>query len=81
MDKQIEKKTNKPAKKANAKKPRRSIGKFFKEVFGELKKLNWPSFKELVSYTFTVLAFIVLMSVIIGILDFAFLEGLTLIAP
>ena len=39
------------------------IGKFFREVFGEVKKLSWPTKKELASYTLTVLAFIVLMSI------------------
>ena len=31
------------------------IGKFFREVFGEVKKLSWPTKKELASYTLTVL--------------------------
>lgn len=51
------------------------IGRFFKDVIGELKKLTWPTPKELATYTLTVLAFIVIMSAVIGILDFAFGEG------
>ena len=55
------------------------IGKFFREVFGEVKKVSWPSKKELASYTLTVIAFIVLMSIIIGVLDFVFGQGLSLL--
>jgi len=80
MEKKIANKpAEKPAKKAKAAKPKRSVAKFFKEVIGELKKLNWPTPKELISYTFTVLAFIVLMSIIIGALDLAFGQGLALL--
>ena len=84
---------NKPAKKAASAKPNKKqsgvakffkrigngISKFFKGVWGEVKKLSWPTPKELVSYTLTVLAFIVLMSIIIGALDFAFGQGFTLL--
>ena len=55
------------------------IGKFFREVFGEVKKVSWPTKKELASYTLTVLAFIVLMSIVIGVLDFVFGQGLALL--
>ena len=41
-------------------------GKFFREVYGELKKVTWPTPKELIAYTATVLAFIVIISVMIG---------------
>ena len=34
------------------------FGQFFKEVSGEVKKLSWPTKKEIVSYTLTVIAFI-----------------------
>ncbi len=70
-------KTNKPAKKE--KKPGRAK-QFFKEVLGELKKLSWPTRKELVSYTLTVIGFIALMAVIIYALDLVFSEGLGLLA-
>ena len=32
------------------------FGQFFKEVSGEVKKLSWPTKKEIVSYTLTVIA-------------------------
>ncbi len=72
-----------PAKGGNKeKKPNifKRIGQFFKEVMGELKKLTWPTGKELASYTATVVAFIVLFAVIIGVLDFAFGKGLGALA-
>lgn len=78
MAKNDKKDAHKPAKKERAKKLQ--IGKFFREVFGELKKMTWPTRKELVSYTFTVLAFIAIFAVIIGLLDLAFGKGLGLIA-
>ncbi|MEG1548225.1 MAG: preprotein translocase subunit SecE [Clostridia bacterium] len=72
----IEKKTEKKKEK----KAKRTIGQFFKEVFGEVKKLSWPTKKELVTYTLTVLGFIVLMAIIIYALDLAFGQGLGLLS-
>ena len=68
------------ANETNVKKNRVSMKQFFKEVSGEVKKLSWPTKKELVSYTLTVLGFIVLMAVIIYVLDLVFGEGLGLLA-
>ncbi|HWS30450.1 MAG TPA: preprotein translocase subunit SecE [Clostridia bacterium] len=56
------------------------IGRFLREVVGELKKLTWPTKKELVSYTLTVMGFILILAVIIYALDFVFGSGLGLIA-
>ena len=50
----------------------KGIGKYFKEVFSEVKKLTWPTKKELISYTLAVFAFCALMAIIIGLLDLAF---------
>ncbi|MBQ4635479.1 MAG: preprotein translocase subunit SecE [Clostridia bacterium] len=68
------------ANETKAKKNRISMKQFFKEVSGEVKKLSWPTKKELVSYTLTVLGFIILMAVIIYVLDLVFGEGLGLLA-
>lgn len=68
------------ANETNVKKNRVNFKQFFKEVSGEVKKLSWPTKKELVSYTLTVLGFIVLMAVIIYALDLVFGEGLGLLA-
>jgi len=57
----------------------KKIGKFFKDVSGELKKVTWPTKKELVNYTLTVIAFVVAMAVIIYVLDFLFGGGVRLL--
>ena len=54
--------------------------KFFKEFFGEVKKLNWLTFGDLVKVSLTVLAFVALCAVLIGVLDFAFGEGITFLS-
>ena len=63
----------------NKEKKTSRFGQFFKEVSGEVKKLSWPTKKELVSYTLTVIAFILLMAVVIYALDLVFGEGLGLL--
>lgn len=55
-------------------------GKFFREVYGELKKVTWPTGKELVSYTATVLVFIFLIALMIGVLDFGFGKGFAVLS-
>ncbi len=55
------------------------FGRYIKDVIGELKKVTWPSAKDLAKYTATVLAFIVLFAVVIGVLDFLFGQGFTLL--
>lgn len=41
----------------------------FKNMWHELRKVTWPTRKDLVNYTFIVLLFMVLMGVVIGLLD------------
>jgi preprotein translocase subunit SecE len=45
------------------------IKKFFRGVVSELKKVTWPSRKELMNTTMVVLAFILIFSVVVGIID------------
>ena len=45
------------------------IGGSFKDMYAELKKVTWPTRKELINYTLVVLAFMLVMGVIIGLLD------------
>jgi preprotein translocase subunit SecE len=63
---EIQKKA-KTAVKAPKKKSR-----FFKEFWGEVKKLSWSSPKELITNTLTVIAFVALIAVLIAILDAVF---------
>ena len=45
------------------------IVKPFKNMFNELKKVSWPSNQRLVSLSIIVLAFMLFMSIVIGLLD------------
>lgn len=49
-----------------------SLGKFLSEVRTELKKVHWPTKKEIASYTATVLLTVVIIAVIIYGIDSAF---------
>ncbi len=41
----------------------------FKNMWHELRKVTWPTRKDLVSYTVIVLMFILFMGVVIGLID------------
>lgn len=46
------------------------IGRYFKNMWHELKKVTWPSRKEVVNYSLVVFGFMVIMGIIIGVIDF-----------
>jgi preprotein translocase subunit SecE len=48
------------------------IARFIREVVAEMRKVNWPSRKELLTYTSVVLVFVIVMMSIVGVLDYAF---------
>jgi len=48
------------------------IGGFFREVVSELRKVIWPTRKELLTYTGVVIAFVTVMTAIVAVLDFGF---------
>jgi preprotein translocase subunit SecE len=52
---------------------------FFRQVYAELRKVTRPTYKELVSYTGVVLAFVVLVMIILAGLDFVFLNVVTFV--
>ncbi|HOV69631.1 MAG TPA: preprotein translocase subunit SecE, partial [Clostridia bacterium] len=60
---------------SKTKKPSRFIamvknaGRFFKDVFHELKKVTWPSRKEVRINATTVLVITLISAIIIGLLD------------
>ena len=60
---------------ANTKKQNRIV-KFFKEVKSEMKKVVWPSRKQVVNNTLIVIAVVVIIGVIIAIFDAIFQLGL-----
>ena len=41
----------------------------FKNMVAELKKVSWPSKKDLVNYSLVVIGFVVVLAVIVGLLD------------
>ncbi|BFU47102.1 preprotein translocase subunit SecE [Krasilnikovia sp. MM14-A1004] len=51
------------------------IGGFFREVVSELRKVIWPTRKELLTYTGVVIAFVAIMTAIVAVLDFGFAKA------
>ena len=49
---------------------RKKVVRFFKEIKTELKKVVWPTRKQLVNYTITVLFTCLVVGAIIWIVDF-----------
>ena len=45
------------------------IATAFKNMAAELKKVAWPSKKDLINYSVLVIAFVVVLAVIVGLLD------------
>lgn len=50
------------------------IVNFFKDTKAELKKVTWPTKEQLIHNTGIVLAFIIIFTVILSLLDFGFQE-------
>lgn len=50
------------------------FGKFFRETKAEMKKVSWPSRKELIQHTEVVLTSIVLIGAILWVVDLGFGE-------
>lgn len=47
-----------------------AIARFFKNVTSEMRKVTWPTRKELTSYTVTVVITVILFAVFFMLLDF-----------
>ncbi|MBN1836277.1 MAG: preprotein translocase subunit SecE [Spirochaetales bacterium] len=54
----------------------KKIIRFFKESYGELKKVTWPSREEVVASTKVVLVSVVLIAVALGLVDFLIFRGI-----
>ena len=50
----------------------RSIGVFYKQVVAELRKVIWPTRRDLITYTSVVLVFVLFMVAVVSIYDFGF---------
>jgi preprotein translocase subunit SecE len=55
------------------------IQRFWRETIGELRKVTWPTPKEAWKMTRLVLLVMVLMAAILGVLDFAFSQLISLL--
>jgi preprotein translocase subunit SecE len=51
------------------------IGRFIREVVAELRKVIWPTRKELLTYTAVVVVFLAVMLAIVAGLDYAFAQA------
>lgn len=51
------------------------IALFFRQTVAELRKVIYPTRKELIQYTWVVLVFVLVMGAFIGVLDFVFAKG------
>lgn len=47
---------------------------FLREVISELKKVIWPTQRQLINYTIIVLVFVVIVALIIAAFDFGFTQ-------
>ncbi len=52
------------------------ITEYFKETKGELKHVIWPNRRQTLYYTLIVIALSILIAYLLGLFDFAFLQGL-----
>ncbi len=51
------------------------ITRFIREVVAELRKVIWPTRKELVTYSIVVIFFVAIILTIVGLLDYGFAKG------
>ncbi|MEE1199250.1 MAG: preprotein translocase subunit SecE [Christensenellales bacterium] len=49
----------------------KKVGRFFMNMKHELKKVTWPTRKDMVNYSLVVFGFMLVMMVIIGVFDVA----------
>ena len=47
----------------------KGIGRSFKNMFHELRKVSWSSRKDMINYSVVVFVFMIVMGVIIGVFD------------
>ena len=47
------------------------IANAFKNMVAELKKVAWPSKKDLINYSIVVIGFVVVLALVVGVLDTA----------
>ncbi|MBD0861943.1 preprotein translocase subunit SecE [Gordonia sp. zg691] len=70
-----ERKTKKKAPAGESRNPFVRIWLFLTQVVAELKKVIWPTRREMITYTIVVLVFVIIMTAFISGLDLAFAKG------
>jgi preprotein translocase subunit SecE len=63
---------SKSAKKKGRKPLPARIALFYRQVIAELRKVIWPTRRELITYTTVVLVFVIVIMAYVGVLDLAF---------
>ena len=48
------------------------VGRFFKDISGELKKVVWPSKKQVINNTIVVIVVVIISSIGISLIDYFF---------
>ncbi|GIH12248.1 hypothetical protein Raf01_04200 [Rugosimonospora africana] len=51
------------------------IGRFIREIVAELRKVIWPTRKELLTYATVVVVFVAIMLTVVGLLDLGFAKA------
>lgn len=65
----------KDTKNSKVKKEKKERKTFFKDFKAELKKVTWPTAKQLINKTIAVIAIVIIISLIVFALDFVFDKG------
>jgi len=55
------------------------LTRYFKETWYELKKVSWPTRREAVNLTLMVISVTVFMAIVLGLMDWLFKSGLSLL--
>ncbi len=55
-------------------------GKFLREARAELRKVVWPTRKELTTYTAVVIGMVIVVSIFIGVVDLLLAEIMSLLS-
>ena len=50
--------------------PRRGMVRNFEDIYAELRKVIWPSWAELRTMTFVVIVTVIVVSLLLGLIDF-----------
>lgn len=81
MKKEQEQRKNaaRPAPAVATNRPRTKPREFVKEVFAELKKVAWPTRKEVVAYSTVVFVSVCVIAAIIFGMDYVFAKGVLLL--